>query len=412
MYKTANRIFAPSLIPLLWVTACTRAPEQPASTPVPTEETEENNTVPKLIDYPIEHETEFGGVYIQISIDDFNKLGFEYGDSVNISFTNGYELTDIPYYNGYYVDAGQPLLIAYPGYTYIKAAINYGEDLWETGDLQFSGEMPAPEASLWLAASVEEHDRASITLNEKSKYLDIQNARDIHYRDEREKFDSDEIFANFRAMNFGQLKENIFYRSASPCDNQHNRAPYVDALIAEAGVNAVMDLADTEVKINRYMSADDFSSPYFASLYEAGNVLPVGLNMNYLSDEFARKIAQGFADLSEKDGPYLIHCTEGKDRTGFVCMLVEMLGGASYQEIVDDYMITYDNYYQITSESDPDRYVTIRDKNLIAMMRFVVGDESKDLTDCDLQSAARNYLLKAGMSEEQLEAFEGKILKD
>ena len=39
-----------------------------------------------------------------ISIDDFNKLGFEYGDSVNVSFTNGYELTDIPYYNGYYVD--------------------------------------------------------------------------------------------------------------------------------------------------------------------------------------------------------------------------------------------------------------------------------------------------------------------
>lgn len=55
----------------------------------------------------IEHESEFGGVYIEMSIDEFNALGFEYGDSVDVVFSNGYELKDIPYYNGYYVDAGK-----------------------------------------------------------------------------------------------------------------------------------------------------------------------------------------------------------------------------------------------------------------------------------------------------------------
>ena len=64
---------------------------------------------PQIINYEIEHEQEFGGVYIRITIDDFNRLGFEYGDSVNVKFSNGYELNDIPYYNGYYVDAGEPL---------------------------------------------------------------------------------------------------------------------------------------------------------------------------------------------------------------------------------------------------------------------------------------------------------------
>lgn len=32
----------------------------------------------------------FGGPYINITIDDFNALGFSYGDSVDISFSNGY----------------------------------------------------------------------------------------------------------------------------------------------------------------------------------------------------------------------------------------------------------------------------------------------------------------------------------
>ena len=76
---------------------------------------------PKIEGFAIQHEPEFGGVYIEITIDDFNQLGFVYGDSVKVVFSNGYTLEDVPYYNGYYVDAGQPLLIAYPGYEYIKA---------------------------------------------------------------------------------------------------------------------------------------------------------------------------------------------------------------------------------------------------------------------------------------------------
>jgi len=106
-----------------------------------------------------------------------------------------------------------------------------------------------------------------------------------------------------------------------PCDNQHNRAPYVDRLMQEAGVNCILDLADNEAKIDKYMARDDFSPPYFASLYEKGNVFPIALAMNYVADEFGQKIANGFIAMSEKEVPYLIHCTEGKDRTGFVCMM-------------------------------------------------------------------------------------------
>ncbi|MBQ1322791.1 MAG: tyrosine-protein phosphatase [Erysipelotrichaceae bacterium] len=366
---------------------------------------EESN--PSIADYPIEHEMEYGGVYIKIAIDDFNALGFSFGDSIDLTFDNGKKLEDIPYYNGYYVDAGEPLLIGYPGYEYIKATINYGQDLWD----EFSLKVPANVEGLWKKAVLEEHNTATITLHEKGKYLPIQEASDIHYFDERERYDSDAMFANFRSMNLGKLKRDVIYRSASPCDNQHNRAPYVDALIREAGVNTILDLADNEVKIEKYIARDDFASPYFLSLYDSDQVIPIALNMNYLSDDFGMKIVQGFNLMAEKEGPYLIHCTEGKDRTGFVAMLIEALAKASYKEIEADYMKTYANYYRIDKSNDKEKYQIILERNLDGMIAFMVNDAGIDFKNCDLSIYAENYLQRCGMSEEQIQALKGCLME-
>ena len=366
---------------------------------------EESN--PSIADYPIEHEMEYGGVYIKIAIDDFNALGFSFGDSIDLTFDNGRKLEDIPYYNGYYVDAGEPLLIGYPGYEYIKATINYGQDLWD----EFSLKVPANVEGLWKKAVLEEHNTATITLHEKGKYLPIQEASDIHYFDERERYDSDAMFANFRSMNLGKLKRDVIYRSASPCDNQHNRAPYVDALIREAGVKTILDLADNEVKIEKYIARDDFASPYFLSLYDSDQVIPIALNMNYLSDDFGMKIVQGFNLMAEKEGPYLIHCTEGKDRTGFVAMLIEALAKASYEEIEADYMKTYANYYRIDKSNDKEKYQIILERNLDGMIAFMVNDAGIDFKNCDLSIYAENYLQRCGMSEEQIQVFKECLME-
>lgn len=362
---------------------------------------------PELSGAGVLHETEFGGIYIKCTIDDFNKLGFAYGDSVDITFSNGYKLEDLPYYNGYYVDAGQPLLIAYPGYDYIKAAINYGNDLWEEAGLL----QAAQKEDLWVKAVLAEGATAKITRREAGKYADIQKARDIHYSDDRSKYPSDTAFANFRNMTVGNLTEGAVWRSASPCDNQHGRVPYVNALMKEAGIACILDLSDSEAKIEGYIGAADFPGTEFLPIYESGNVIPLALNMNYLSDDFRDKIAAGFSEMAGKDGPYLIHCTEGKDRTGFVCMLLEALCGASYREIADDYMLTYDNYYKITEASDKERYDVIQDKNLNAMLRFVVGDPEADLSKADLSGAARKYLLAGGMTEEEISVLLSKVTK-
>ena len=338
----------------------------------------------------IQHEQEFGGAYIEITIDDFNALGFAYGDSVNVEFSNGYKLEGLPYYNGYYTQTGDPLLVAYPGYPYVKACINNGDDLW-------------------ALAALGETDTADITLAEHGAFGAIQNARDIHYKDERSLFESDAVFANFRSVKTTGLKENILYRSASPCDDQHNRATYTDALARDAGIRCILNLSDNEEKLQGYITAEGFSCTYFLSLYETGNVIPLTLNMNYGSEAFRGKVAAGLAEMATHDGPYLIHCTEGKDRTGYVCMLLEALCGASYSEIVEDYMITYDNYYGITPETDADRYNVIVENVLDPMIGSVVGDGEADLETADLAGCAERLLLNAGMTQEQLEALKSKL---
>ena len=129
---------------------------------------------------------EFGNVYIAPTIDEFNALGFAFGDSVDIKFDNGVVLRDIPYYSGYYVPVGELLLCGYPGYPHPVVARNYGDPTWE--------EFGMNEAS-----------KVTVTLNAKGKYAANQEFFALSYSDERSDFDSDIKFANFREVRGGGL---------------------------------------------------------------------------------------------------------------------------------------------------------------------------------------------------------------
>ena len=56
-------------------------------------------------------------------------------------------------------------------------------------------------------------------------------------------------------------------------DNSKNRASYTDALIKKAGVNYILDLADTDANIKKLMSAKNFNSPYAKSIYDEEKLL-------------------------------------------------------------------------------------------------------------------------------------------
>ncbi len=337
-------------------------------------------------DVPVSHDEKYGHVHIEIPVDDLGAMGIVYGDSVTLSFSTGYALADIPYYDGYYVAPEAPLLLGYEGADSLSAAFNYGDDIW-------------------LLAGLEPDDTVDITLLESGKYLDTQKAMALEYSDDRADYDSDAAYANFRGVTIGDIAGGVLYRGASPVNDQYGRAAVTDRLARDAGILFDVDLSDSAGEIDEFIAAPDFDSPYFLSLYENGQTVALDMSMHYNCEDFTDALTEGFIAMTEHPGPYLIHCVEGKDRTGFACMVLEALAGADYDEIVRDYMLTYENYYGVTREDDPDTYDAIVTLNVREMVRSLVDDDSVDVTQADLSVYARRYLLDAGMTRDQIDAL-------
>ncbi|MBO7666780.1 MAG: tyrosine-protein phosphatase, partial [Clostridia bacterium] len=198
--------------------------------------------------------------------------------------------------------------------------------------------------------------------------------------------------------------------SASPCNDEHNRASVTDRLAAGAKIGFMLNLSDNESDILGFIAAETFDSPYFLSLFTSGKVAPLGLSANFKSASFGEKLAQGLEAVAQSEGPVLIHCVEGKDRTGYVLMLLEALCGATYGEIVDDYMLTYDNYYGINKTSDPERYDIIKEKNLDVMISYMTGTPAEDgFENVDLAKSARALLIKTGMTEDSVNRLYSRL---
>ena len=76
-YSKAAVFFALFLAVFLCFSSCAEKPQEPS------------DEVLSTADLGIIHEPEFGGIYIKMTIEDFNALGFNFGDSVDIVFSNG-----------------------------------------------------------------------------------------------------------------------------------------------------------------------------------------------------------------------------------------------------------------------------------------------------------------------------------
>ena len=323
----------------------------------------------------ITEDPEFEQIELEISINSFNGLGFRYGDSCNILLANGDLLKDIPYYNGYYCRTGETQIVAYPGYTHVHIAVCNGDD------------------PTWTFYGCREGDIVTVTLAEAGKYLGVQNALNTVYSDDRADYPDDAVFANFRALSGGRLRKDVFFRGASPVNDTCNRAGFTDRLIRETGIRYVLDLADTRETIAKY--AETSRPEYFLSLYDEGLVVPLGLTAAYRSAPYQASLVSGLREMMRHDGPYYIHCTEGKDRTGFVCMLLEALSGADEAALEADYMKTYANYYGILPGSE--RYNAILDVKFRDLCGWLT-----ELGNGNAEEGAKAYLNRGGMTRKEI----------
>jgi protein-tyrosine phosphatase len=91
-----------------------------------------------------------------------------------------------------------------------------------------------------------------------------------------------------------------------------------------------------------------------------------------------------FAHLLEDRAPLVIHCTAGKDRTGFACALILHALGVSDDVIADDYLLT-NRFYRRDPNSSSDLPDDVRqvlgsvEESFLAAAFEVIAEEYGDL---------------------------------
>ena len=330
--------------------------------------------------------SKYGNLELEVTSDELLFSGFATGDMVTVTINEAeYEMPFCTNYSD--VDNGALVLRAAKG-TNAIIAINMGS---------FAG-----------TYGVEAGAAVTIRRKEAGAYLEEYEIRNLVRTNNRTDYSSDAVYANFRMVNQGSIADGILYRSSSPVNEEINRASYADTLAAAAGIHTFINLADSEISLEEHFNAGTFASPYYLSVYEDGGVILLNMAIDFKDDDFRAKLAVGLNFMADQDGPYLVHCNEGKDRAGFTIAVLQALMGASVDEIVEDYMVTYENYYGV--QHNTSKYDKIAEGNIKESLRSICGMESgASLDNVDLAAATETYLTSIGMDQLQIQKLKTKL---
>ena len=109
-----------------------------------------------------------------------------------------------------------------------------------------------------------------------------------------------------------------------------------------------------------------------------------------LAPGLAARIAA--AQILADTAPLVIHCTAGKDRTGFACALVLHALGVPAKVISEDYLLT-NSYYRRDPNSAPDLPVDVRQAiGSVESSFLAAGFDAVDAQYGDLESYFRDGL--------------------
>ena len=336
-----------------------------------------------------------GNVILNVSFDEMNAAMIEIGDIITVKA--GSQEYDLPVGTAFTdVDSGNMVCRFDLEDNEVMLGINYGSFAEAAGlaKKQTIEEDPGYKWDIYF-------EEIELTLKEKKGYLDEYNARHLTRTDAREDYPalSDEEFANFRAISVSNMKENILYRSSTPLEAALSRNEYAMVAMENAGIRTVINLDDSADLLTAYES-------YPGSYYSQCAIIHPEMGYDFENEEFATKVKESVQFIIENDGPYLIHCKEGKDRTGILCAILECFVGASSDDVARDYMITYYNYYGV--KADDAIYQIILNNNLVKTLSALLKIDRFETAD--LQKSAEQYLASIGLTDEELDILSDKLV--
>ena len=239
----------------------------------------------------------------------------------------------------------------------------------------------------------------TIEMKEKGGYSDTYAALNLTQSNNREDYPdlTDEEFANFREVTTTGIGTGKLYRSSSPVNPEYNRNRYADLAAEKYGIRSILNLEDAEKTAREYPGFEE-------SYYSRVKVIYLNLGVDLTLDYNRTSLVKAMKYIAEAETPVLVHCMLGKDRAGVLSALLECLMGASAEEIREDYMTSYYNYYGL--ERGTEQYEQAS-HGIETHLKKAFGVEN--LEGLDLQWEAEHFFLKIGVSPETLEAVKKNL---
>lgn len=151
------------------------------------------------------------------------------------------------------------------------------------------------------------------------------------------------------SLHTSKIRPNMVYRSSHLCPHIHEK--YYKDLVSALPIRTIINLR----------RKDEFEeAPYTPESLQGIEYINISLHEvvvelnnpkyveegddEYFYECYPRVHTQGikrfFEELTIIETPVVIHCLSGKDRTGMMVALLELLLGTSKEEIIEDYLAT------------------------------------------------------------------------
>jgi protein tyrosine/serine phosphatase len=200
----------------------------------------------------------------------------------------------------------------------------------------------------------------------------------------------------------GYIAPKIVYRSNHPVCNG-KQVPDIISLANYAKINTVINLSDDIAAL----ITKTVVCPWYRTIYEHNSVIALNIRMQFdiMGKRFMEKIKYGLQFMINHEPPYLIHCEAGIDRTGFMSILLESFMGAGFNDIVNDYMLSYVEPGEYSTDDYKTGSLFIRNTfSKIKGTTFTLNE--------DLKRLSRKYLLeKIGLTDEKLNLLANKLIR-
>jgi hypothetical protein len=182
------------------------------------------------------------------------------------------------------------------------------------------------------------------------------------------------------------------------------------------GVRTVVDLRDADERepdraprpagiSTVHVPLDPVGTPFYEHWQKIDNLASPLYFPAMLAEHPERVIAAMRAIASAAPGCVVFHCASGKDRTGLLTLVLLTLAGASPEEIIADYLLTYDRMKPRYDE------IGVPDQ-LTAVYELLAGRGTTieaSLTSTIASLTMPDFLLQNGLSGTELRALHTRL---